>query len=81
MTDTEPIILEAIREVAPDAEISGLSPTADLRDELDLDSMDFLNLLVRIDQRLGVAVPERDYAEVRTLAALVAYVDARRRAP
>lgn len=79
MSDTKPVILEAIAEVAPDTEPSRLSPAADLRDELDLDSMDFLNLLVAIQERLGVSVPEQDYGEVRTLEALVAYVDARRK--
>lgn len=78
MSDTKQTILAVLAEVAPDADPSALPPTADLRDELDLDSMDFLNVLVGIDQRLGVEVPERDYGAVRTLEALVAYVDARR---
>jgi len=53
----------------------------DIRDQLDLDSMDFLNVLVAIAEQLRVEIPERDYAKVRTLDALVAYVEAARAAP
>jgi acyl carrier protein len=78
MTDIRTSILRAIAEVAPDADLDGLDPGADLRDELDIDSMDFLHVLVGINERLGVEVPEEDYGRVRTLAALEAYVSHRR---
>jgi acyl carrier protein len=78
MSDVRTVILQAIADVAPDAELESLDPAADLRDELDIDSMDFLNVLVGIHERLGVEVPELDYGRVRTLEALVAYVDERR---
>ncbi len=78
MTDTKTVILEILADVAPDADASTLAPGVDLRDELDLDSVDFLGVLVAVGERLGVEVPERDYAEVRSLDALVAYVDQRR---
>ena len=76
--DIRSAILQAIAEVAPEANLSALDGTVDLRDELDIDSMDFLNVLVGIDERLGVAVAERDYADVTTLDALVAYVASRK---
>jgi acyl carrier protein len=47
---------------------------ADLREELDIDSMDFLRMVVGIDERLHVAIPEADYPAVRTLAGCVAYL-------
>lgn len=78
MSDTRETILEIIADVAPDADTTNLDDEADLRDELDIDSMDLLNVLIGIDETLHVSVPERDYGEVQTLAALVAYVDARR---
>jgi acyl carrier protein len=49
-------------------------PGADLREELDIDSMDFLRAVVQIDERLGVAVPEADYPLIRTLDGCVAYL-------
>ena len=70
-------VLDAISEVAPEAELDSLESDADLRDALDIDSMDFLNVLVAIEERLGVDVPEKDYADVATLDSLVAYVTAR----
>jgi len=70
-------ILESIASVAPEAELDALDDAADLRDELDLDSMDFLNVLIAIKAATGVEVPERDYPQVRTLAGLLDYVRAR----
>ena len=48
-----------------------------LREELDLDSMDFLNLLVGVHQRTGIEIPEADYPKLATLDRLVAYLAAR----
>jgi acyl carrier protein len=73
-TETRDKILHAIASVAPDADVATLDPNEDLREELDIDSMDFLNILVRIEKDLGVSVPEKDYGEVGTLAGLVRYV-------
>jgi acyl carrier protein len=78
MSEIRTAILQAIAHVAPDADLDGLDPGADLREELDIDSMDFLGVLVGINERLGVEVPEEDYGRVRTLAALEAYVGHRR---
>lgn len=73
-TEIRDIVTSIITAVAPEADLARLDGKADLRDALDIDSMDFLNVLVGIEETLGVAVPERDYDEVRTLDALVAYV-------
>lgn len=70
-------VVEALGSVAPEADTSALSPGADLRDELDIDSMDFLRFLVLLKEKVGVEVPERDYGRVRTLGACVEYVAAR----
>ena len=75
---TKDTILSIITDVAPDADPSDLREDADLRDELDIDSMDFLNILVAVAERLGVEVPERDYDQVRTLQGLVGYIEQRR---
>lgn len=68
-------VLAIISQVAPNAEPDDLRGDEDLRDELDLDSMDFLNILIGIAQELQVEVPERDYGMVRTLDDLVEYVE------
>lgn len=73
--DTRRQILQCIAEVAPEADLDTLADDVDLREELDLDSMDFLNVLIAVERATGVTVPERDYPQVRTLAALLAYVE------
>jgi acyl carrier protein len=72
-------ILQALFSVAPEAEGEPLDPSANLRDQLDIDSMDFLNFLVALKDAVGVEVPESDYAQVSSLDGCVAYLAARRR--
>ncbi|MGF1525450.1 MAG: acyl carrier protein [Candidatus Competibacterales bacterium] len=77
--DTRAAILKLMAEIAPDADLQGLTDDADLREELDIDSMDLLNVFIAIEEEVGVAVPEGDYGQVQTLGGLVAYIAARRR--
>jgi len=70
-------ILAALSEIAPEADVASLRGDLPLRDQLDLDSMDFLNFLVAVHQRTAVEIPESDYGRLATLDALVAYVGAR----
>jgi acyl carrier protein len=74
-----------LRSIAPEVDLSTVAPAADLRDALDIDSMDFLRLVVLLDERLGVAVPEVDYPRVRSLDGCIGYLAERgaspRRAP
>lgn len=67
-------ILQALFSVAPEAEGEPIDPSAGLRDQLDIDSMDFLNFLVALKGAIGVEVPESDYAEVSTLDDCAAYL-------
>jgi acyl carrier protein len=78
--DTREVIIGLLRDIAPEVDPASVDPRADLRDELDLDSMDMLNLVVGIERELRVTVPERDYPQLRTVDDAVAYVQARRAA-
>jgi acyl carrier protein len=71
------IVLEALSEVAPELEPESLDPQAELRSQLDLDSMDFLNFVLGLHKALGVDIPEADYRKLATLDACVAYLAAR----
>ena len=71
------LVLEVLSGIAPEADPSTIDPASDLRDELDLDSMDELNMITRVSERLGIDVPERDYAQLRSLDQAVAYLSAR----
>jgi acyl carrier protein len=68
---------QALAGIAPEANLDELVPGADLQEELDLDSMDFLNFLIALGELTRVHVPESDYGQVRTFAGCVAYVAAR----
>lgn len=67
-------VMAALADVAPEVDPAALDDDRPLREQIDIDSYDLLQLLVRIEERLGVDVPERDYAEIDTINALVAYL-------
>ncbi len=68
------ILQEELGNIAPEMDMQKLNPTADLREALDIDSIDFLNFITAIHHRLGVAVPELDYPKLFTLDGAVAYL-------
>ena len=70
-------VLAALSEVAPELEAQSLDPRAELRDQLDLDSMDFLNFVLGLHKALGVDIPEADYRKLSTLDGCVAYLAAK----
>ncbi|MCL4798836.1 MAG: acyl carrier protein [Burkholderiales bacterium] len=70
-------VLAALAAVAPELEPGTLAPGANLRDELDIDSMDALNFLVGLSKAFGIDIPEADYRKLSTLDAIVGYVAAR----
>jgi acyl carrier protein len=76
MTDNEltSLIFEILAGIAPEADFAALAGGADLREELDLDSMDFMNFIVALHERTGIDIPEADYGELRTLDGAVAYL-------
>jgi acyl carrier protein len=72
-------ILSVLTTIAPEVEPEDVEDDVLLRDQVDLDSMDWLNVLIGIHKRLNVDIPESDYQSLRTLADLVDYV--KRKAP
>ncbi|MFW3615480.1 acyl carrier protein [Billgrantia antri] len=70
-------VLDELAAIAPDIDIAQIDDRARLRDEYDLDSMDALNLLVSVHQRLGVNIPEGDYARMHSLQELLDYLEPR----
>lgn len=67
-------VLEALQGIAPEVEPATLRGDRPLRDEVDLDSMDWLRFLAALHQRLGVDIAEADYQKLTTLDALIAYL-------
>jgi len=67
--------------IAPEVDLGAVRPDLDLREELDIDSMDFLRLVIQVHERLGIDIPEADYARVRSLDGMVGYLAARLQPP
>jgi acyl carrier protein len=72
--DAQAAIREVLGGIAPEADLDTLDPSAQLQEELDLDSMNFLDFVAGIHDRTGVDVPERDYPMVATFAGCVKYL-------
>ena len=68
------IILDIIHDIAPDEDLSDVKPDVRLRDQLDLDSMDFLDIVMELRKRHQIEVPEDDYMELSTLDGCVNYL-------
>ena len=67
-------VLGALAEIAPEADLGAVPEDADLREWLDIDSFDFLNVVIAINERTGVEIPEREYPHLVSLADFVAYL-------
>ena len=69
-------VLRLLGEVAPEADLTQLKPTVSFRDQLDIDSMDFLNFVIALHAALQVDIPETDYSKIATLQGCVEYLAA-----
>ena len=76
MNDAElrAVVRASLGEIAPEADLASLPDDADLREELELDSMDFLNFVTALCERTGVDVPERDYPQLASVDSCVEYL-------
>ena len=72
--DIRNAIVEALTRIAPEIDPASIQPGVSFRDQLDLDSMDFLNFVLALHDRLGVEIPEADYPRLYTLDGAVAYL-------
>ncbi len=74
-------VLEALLEVAPEVDPAGLADDRPLRRQVELDSMDWLRVIVGWHRRFGVDIPEADYARLHSVGAVVDYLAARLASP
>ena len=77
--DITAALIDELGRIAPETDAKGLDPDADLREELDIDSMDFLNLVAALADRLRIDVPEIDYPQLATLGRAIDYLAQRLR--
>jgi acyl carrier protein len=71
------LVLRELKTIAPEAEPDQIDPAIDLREQIDLDSMDILNWMIAIHAATGVEIPEADYPQLTTLNGCVTYLRAR----
>ena len=74
MTDYRAVFLEELTRVAPDIDPATVGDDDHIQEDLELDSMDVLNLVSALHERLGIDIPERDYPEIATPALATAYL-------
>tara|TARA_R110002096_G_scaffold432240_1_gene648600 strand:+ start:9736 stop:9981 length:246 start_codon:yes stop_codon:yes gene_type:complete len=73
-SEFEVILNEELRRIAPDIDANTIDREANLREEFDIDSMDFLNLVTALSSRVQTEMPETDYPHMMTYDAMVAYL-------
>jgi len=67
-------ILDILSDIAPDEDLSHLEPDVPFRDQLDMDSMDFLDIVMELRKRYRVQIPEEDYPALASMASSVEYL-------
>jgi acyl carrier protein len=72
--EVKQVVLDIIVDIAPDEDVTGINAAESLRDQLDLDSMDFLDIVMELRKRHKVEVPQEDYPRLATLDSCVEYL-------
>jgi len=73
--DIKEAILDILEGIAPDEDLSNLKDDVPFREQLELDSMDFLDIVMELRKRYRVQIPEDDYVELRSMQSTVAYLE------
>lgn len=76
-TEIRNAVYAALGDIAPEVESGTLQGDRPIRDQVEIDSFDFLQLLIRLSESTGVEIPESDYDRVQTLDGLITYVQER----
>jgi len=79
MTDEQikETLFRIMGEIAPDADFDDLEPDENMRKALDIDSYDFLNFIIGLNDELGVEIPEADYGQLISLSDIITYLSVR----
>lgn len=73
--DIREAVLDILSNIAPDEDLSQLKDDVPFREQLELDSMDFLDIVMELRKRYRVQIPEDDYMELRSMDSTVAYLE------
>ena len=72
--DCKKLVIGIISDIAPDEDVTAIKPEIKLRDQLQLDSMDFLDIVMELRKRHGIEVPEADYMQLASLDSCAEYL-------
>ena len=72
--DVRNAVLSILGDIAPDEDVSSIDDDLKLRDQIDLDSMDFLDIVMELRKRFNIEVPEKDYEHLATMASCITYL-------
>ena len=73
------VLTEIVAQIIPDEDLTNLKGDIPIREQVELDSMDFLDIIMELRKRYGIEVPEDDYKQLATLDSSVAYLEPRMR--
>jgi acyl carrier protein len=73
--DIKEVILDILSNIAPDDDLSGIDDSKPFREQLELDSMDFLDIVMELRKRYRVQIPEEDYMHLASMDSTVAYLE------
>jgi acyl carrier protein len=73
------VLMEIVAEIIPDEDLTNLKGDIPIREQVEMDSMDFLDIIMELRKRYGIEVPEDDYMQLATLDSSVAYLEPRMR--
>jgi acyl carrier protein len=79
MTEAEvnQVVRDALSNIAPEVDLDGINPAKDLREQIDIDSVDFLNFVIGLHKALNIEIPDADAGKLTTLNGCVAYLSAK----
>lgn len=69
------VIIDILQDIAPDDDLEGLKDDVAFRDQLELDSMDFLDIVMELRKRYRVQIPEEDYGQLASMDSTVKYLE------
>ena len=75
--EIESVLMEIVAEIIPDEDLTSLKGDIPIREQVELDSMDFLDIIMELRKRYGIEVPEDDYTQLATIDSSVAYLEPR----
>lgn len=73
-------VLEILGTIAPEADLTAIKPDVNFRDQIDIDSMDYLNFVIALDEEFQANIPEAEYAKFTNLSDCIELLDQRHEA-